>query len=68
MKTNISKADKILRIVIAGIFGFLFASKIVTGILGIVLLIAGIIFVITSLVGFCPLYKLFGISTLKQKS
>jgi len=41
--------------------------NIISGTLGIVLLVAAAIFVLTSLVGFCPLYAPFGISTCKKK-
>ncbi|MBP8086747.1 MAG: DUF2892 domain-containing protein, partial [Saprospiraceae bacterium] len=37
----------------------------VTGTLGIVLLVLGGVFVLTSLVSFCPLYAIVGISTCK---
>lgn len=59
--------DRILRILIAVVFGVLFFNNIVTGTLGIILLIVGVVFLITAIVGFCPLYRLLGISTKKSK-
>jgi len=39
---------------------------VITGTLGAVLLILAGVFVLTSLVSFCPLYTLFGWSTCKR--
>lgn len=66
MKTNMSKVDKGLRLVVALIIAFLAYSEIISGVLAIILLALAIIFVITSFISFCPLYTLFGISTLKK--
>ncbi len=63
MKRNMSNSDRIIRIVLAAIFAYLYFSGTVTGILGTILLILGTVFVLTSLVSSCPLYTLFGIST-----
>lgn len=60
--------DRIIRIIIAAIFGYLYFSGAVTGTLGIVLLILGIVFALTSLVSFCPLYLPLGISTCSKKN
>lgn len=58
-------ADRIIRIVIAIAFAALYFTGTVTGILGIVLIVFGIVFIVTSLVSFCPLYTLIGINTCK---
>jgi len=63
MKKNMGSADKIIRIILAIVVGVLYYMGIITGTLGIVLLIFAAIFVITSFVSFCPLYAPFGIST-----
>ena len=60
-------ADRIIRVVIAAIIAGLFFSNIITGTLGIVLLVLAGVFVLTSLVSFCPLYAPFGISTCPMK-
>lgn len=65
MKKNMGSADKIIRIILAIIFVGLFFSGTVTGTWGIVLLVLAGIFVLTSLVSFCPLYFPFGLSTCK---
>jgi uncharacterized membrane protein YtjA (UPF0391 family) len=67
MKQNMGGADKIIRILIALIIGVLYFKGIVTGTIGIVLMVLAVVFVVTSLVSFCPLYTLFGVSTCKTK-
>ncbi len=63
---NMGLTDRILRIVAAILFGYLYISGTVTGVLGIILLVLGIVFILTSLVSFCPLYLPFKFSTLKK--
>lgn len=69
MKKNMGTMDKIVRIVIAVIIAALFFSGQISGTFGIVLLILAAVFVLTSLVGFCPLYVPFKLHTrgLKRK-
>ena len=68
MKKNVGIGDKVFRILIAigiiatFVFGYLL------GMLAYVLLIFAALFVLTGLIGFCPLYSLLGISTCKSKS
>ena len=56
-------ADRVIRIILALVFGILYFTGTVTGTVGIVLLALGGIFILTSLVSFCPLYAPFGLST-----
>ncbi len=56
-------ADRIIRVIIAAIMGLLYFTGTVSGTLGIVLLVLGGVFVLTSLISFCPLYAPFGIKT-----
>lgn len=67
MKKNMGSADKIIRILIAVVLGILYYMGVISGTLGIVLLVIAGIFVITSFVSFCPLYAPFGISTVCKK-
>lgn len=67
MKKNMGSADRIIRIIIAAIIGYLFYAEIISGTLGVVLLILAAIFLLTSFVNFCPLYAPFGFSTCKGK-
>ena len=63
MKKNTGSIDKILRLVLAAIIAVLYFTNLISGTLGIVLVILGGVFVLTSLVSFCPLYSLIGIKT-----
>ena len=59
-------ADRIIRLVLAAFMAYLYFGGIVTGTLGIVLAVLAGVFVLTSLVSFCPLYTLVGINTCKK--
>lgn len=63
MLLNMGKADRIIRPSLAVVFIILFASGLVTGTWGIVLLILAGIFLLTSAVGYCPLYHALGINS-----
>lgn len=63
MKKNMGTADRVIRVILAILFGALYFTETVTGTFGIVLLVLGVVFILTSLVGFCPLYAPFGIRT-----
>ena len=67
MKHNMGTTDKVVRILIAVAIAALYFANLITGTMGIVLLILAGVFVLTSLVSICPLYLPFGISTLKKK-
>ncbi len=58
--------DKLIRIIIAIIFAALYFTGTLTGTIGIIAMVIAGVFVLTSLVSFCPLYTLFGISTCKK--
>lgn len=63
MKKNLGPADRFIRIVLGLAFAYLYFGEIVTGTWGIVLIVLSGVFVITSIIGFCPLYAPFGINT-----
>lgn len=67
MKKNVGNIDKIIRIALALVFAVLYFTNTVTGTLGLVLVILGGVFVLTSLVGFCPLYAMVGMNTCPAK-
>ena len=67
MKKNMGNADRIIRILIAAVFAYLYFGGVVTGTAGIVLLVLGGVFVLTSLVSFCPLYTIVGLNTCPAK-
>ncbi len=60
-------ADRIIRLLIAAVFAYLYFGGVVTGTLGIVLAVLGGVFVLTSLISFCPLYTLVGLNTCPTK-
>jgi hypothetical protein len=66
MKANMGSLDKTVRIVIAVIIAALYFTGTISGTLGIVLLVLAAVFLLTSLISFCPLYAPFGISTCKK--
>lgn len=67
MKANMGTMDRVVRIILAVVFGALYFTGKVSGTLGLVLLVLGAVFLLTSLVRFCPLYAPFGISTCSAK-
>lgn len=66
MKQNMGSADRLIRLAVTVVLGGLYFSGAVTGILGIIVLVLGIIMLITSMAGYCPLYAPFGISTCRK--
>ena len=67
LNKNMGSIDKVVRILAAIIFVYLYFSGTVTGVLGIILLAFAVIFILTSLISFCPLYLPFKFSTVKKK-
>lgn len=63
MKKNMGTADRVIRIIVSAIVGVLYFQEIITGTLGIILLVLAGVFVLTSIISFCPLYAPFGIKT-----
>lgn len=67
MKKNMGNTDRIIRLIVAAIFGGLYFTNTVSGTFGIVLLALAGVFILTSLVSFCPLYALIGLNTCPAK-
>ncbi|HMP93854.1 MAG TPA: DUF2892 domain-containing protein [Phnomibacter sp.] len=67
MTKNMGTTDRAIRIVLAVVFAALYFTKTVQGPLATILLVLGGIFLATSLVSFCPLYKLVGLNTCSKK-
>lgn len=68
MKKNMGTTDRVFRTIIAVLVAILFATGVISGVLGIVLIIFAGIFLLTSIVSFCPLYMPFGIKTCRTES
>lgn len=66
MKKNMGIADKVIRISAAVVVAVLYFTGTISGTLAIVLLILAGILILTSFVGFCPLYAPFNFSTRKK--
>jgi hypothetical protein len=67
MKTNMGRNDKLIRTGLAAVIAILYFSNIITGTWAAVWLVVAAVFVLTSLVGFCPLYTLLGVNTCGRK-
>jgi hypothetical protein len=67
MKSNMGSADKAIRIVLAIVFAGLYITKLVEGTIGLALLVIGGVFLLTSVISFCPLYTLLGMNTSEKK-
>jgi len=67
MKKNMGTADRIIRVILAIIFAALYFTNTIPGTLGLVLVILGGVFVLTSFVSFCPLYTIVGLNTCSTK-
>lgn len=60
--------DRMIRVLIAAAIAILYFTNIITGSFGLILLFLGGIFVITSLIGSCPMYSILGISSCSVKN
>lgn len=63
MKKNMGATDKAIRILVAVIIAGLYFGNVITGTMAIVLMVLAVVFLLTSLINFCPLYAIFGMNT-----
>lgn len=66
MKKNMGNSDRIIRTLLAIVMVTLYYLEIVTGTLGIILIVLSGVFLLTSFISFCPLYAPFGLSTCRD--
>lgn len=66
MKKNMGSIDKTVRTIIAIIVAILYFTGVISGTTAIILGILAIVFLLTSLIGTCPLYLPIGLSTRKD--
>jgi hypothetical protein len=66
MTQNMGTADKIIRLAVVAIIAVLYFTGQITGTAAIVLGIIAVAFLVTSLIGWCPTYVPFGISTKRK--
>jgi hypothetical protein len=67
MKSNMGSADRIIRLLAAVVIGYLYATDVISGTVAVILSVVAVAFVLTSLIGWCPLYVPFKISTRKKE-
>ncbi len=67
MKKNMGTLDRIVRVLVAVVIAALYFTGTISGTVAIVLLALAAVFILTSLVSFCPLYLPLGLSTLRKK-
>lgn len=63
MKPNMGTLDKAIRILVAIVIAALYFMGQISGTVAIVLGVIAVIFVLTSVISFCPLYLPLGLST-----
>lgn len=66
MKKNMGTIDKFTRVAVAIIVAVLYITGQISGTAAIILGLFAVIFILTSLIGTCPLYLPFGLSTKKE--
>ncbi len=66
MTLNMGMADRAIRATVAVLIAALYLLGMISGTVAIVLGVVAAIFVATSAVGFCPLYRVVGLKTLKS--
>ncbi|MGQ9672842.1 MAG: YgaP family membrane protein [Candidatus Aminicenantales bacterium] len=67
MKKNMGLADRLIRFLLAVVVAILYFTHQITGTAALILVILAIIFLLTSAVGFCPLYVPLRLSTTRKK-
>jgi hypothetical protein len=66
MKKNMGTIDRIIRVILAAVVAVLYFTGQITSTAAIILGILAIVFLITSALGFCPLYVPLKLSTIKK--
>ncbi|HDT13969.1 MAG TPA: DUF2892 domain-containing protein [Candidatus Aminicenantes bacterium] len=66
MKKNVGVADRAIRALIAILLGVLIFAGQIVGVTAIILGIVAVVLLLTSIVGYCPLYVLMKRSTIKE--
>ena len=66
MSKNMGTIDRIIRFVFALAVAVLYFTGVISGTLAIILGILAGVFLLTSILGFCPLYVPFKLSTAKE--
>jgi Na+(H+)/acetate symporter ActP len=67
MKKNMGTLDRIIRLLVVIAIAILYLTGQISGTVALVLGIIAVAFLVTSLIGWCPIYVPFRISTRKQE-
>lgn len=67
MKKNLGSTDRIVRLFIGIVLTIAWFTHLITGPLGFIWTIAGIVLALTSFFSFCPIYRVFKISSCKKE-
>ncbi|MCO6411382.1 MAG: DUF2892 domain-containing protein [Thiogranum sp.] len=68
MKLNMGTADRVIRLIVVAVIAALYFNGQITGTAAIILGIIAVAFLVTSLIGWCPSYVPFGISTRRKSA
>lgn len=60
---NEGRWDRVIRFVVGAVLVYVWYAALVTGLLATVLLVIGLVLLITSVIGWCPLYTVLGLRT-----
>jgi hypothetical protein len=67
MKKNVGSIDQIVRYLLAALFIILFLFNVVSGFFGYILLALAVVFIVTALLNFCPIWWMINVRTNKSK-
>jgi hypothetical protein len=67
MVKNMGTVDRIIRVLLAVVVLVLYLTGAISGLAAVILGVLAVVFLLTSLVGFCPLYLPFKLSTIRKK-
>ena len=68
MKTNMGRLDRLARICVSAIIAVLYRTNVISGVLGTIFLVIAGIFLVTAILGRCPLYSIFGVRTIADRN
>jgi O-antigen ligase len=63
---NVGNTDRIIRFILVVLIAILYFAHVISGTLAVILGILAVIFLVTALINFCPLYTVFKINTRKE--
>ncbi len=68
IKPNIGSADRAIRLIVSIVLIILFYLGVFSEVAGVVALIVALLLTASSLISFCPLYRLFRLNSVYNKS